>query len=1060
MMNTEELWTGARIFFEQAGGTNAEKQAVANYLQTGKNFAVVQKNCPNKDVEYKTLAALLKPFLSALTTQPQDSAPFKCAYRFFQYACEKLSFTVKGNFDEIICAFMECGLTFKEAMLLDVVITDFTKQPAYKAYVYQVSVFQNLRKKNEKLYRTFRDELYTVTEAEATLSPRTRDYYAAMFYGALQTVMENRELDDGKDVMAWCDRFERIAGKRRIKEVNWYYFSSVAHLVKRYAERLLKKEGRHFNTPVRDRQDVSVRKLVETYAYFEGPFKSDAAFCPALRIWFTEILNDRQMLSDVLGADESEAYDTDSLVTYTLHYLQRHPDDYEIAMQGVFQAPSKKIVTACAKTVENKIEDIQELFNEWLLKVPNPEKDNETAIRSIAAKLADVTDDRTFADVDDVEAFAKGCKLSGVTMLSKFDLSTPVYDRTGSKRVSEHCLKVFLDRYFTMKEVYRNRKCDKMAAQFDTVSFRRFLDRLFETWQNSDYDNKLKAAVVPYAFYTSNQNLLKLKKLCEKFCDNGRHQLAASVISIIAMNGGKYALMLVDGIANKFPYPKAKQAAAQAMAVAAERYKIPVDVLADMIIPDCGFGYDGTRAFTCGDETLTLQLMPGGDVAIFRGEKKLKALPEQGEAGKEAKKDFSDLKKELKTLFKLQTVRLERACLMGRCWTFGDFKKNYFDNPAMRLLCATLVWGVYDKSGALLQSFRICEDGSKLDYDYNDVEIADSAVVALVHACDLDAKQTQKWQAYLADNEIQQPFVQFCGVCFPDKESGKTKEISYAKYKLNMSHAMKIVNKYNMVRLPVEDGGSFGGWYLEDGTADYGFELLMDDLYVGCEFDYGCNMAVRFYTPSENKLEYWSHTENGALNPLAVPTRIVSSVMTAIVAVFPDIRQTSEGKAVKMPFKPFIHKNEMQFEEPEIITPTAQTPYGAKGRSAAMPAEAQTDVAAANDQKKDVAETDAQTEASANAATEAPKQDGKSVSAVSDNAAVQAQGETVYLEFVEGTSAKFWQAQADGCTLKVTFGRIGTNGSVSEKQFDTPQKAQKEAEKLIASKTNKGYVRK
>ena len=61
-------------------------------------------------------------------------------------------------------------------------------------------------------------------------------------------------------------------------------------------------------------------------------------------------------------------------------------------------------------------------------------------------------------------------------------------------------------------------------------------------------------------------------------------------------------------------------------------------------------------------------------------------------------------------------------------------------------------------------------------------------------------------------------------------------------------------------------------------------------------------------------------------------------------------------------------------------------------------------------------------------------------------------------EFVDSTSNKFWEAEVEGKTLNVTFGKIGTKGQNKPKDFATPEKAKAEMEKLIKEKTGKGYV--
>jgi predicted DNA-binding WGR domain protein len=61
-------------------------------------------------------------------------------------------------------------------------------------------------------------------------------------------------------------------------------------------------------------------------------------------------------------------------------------------------------------------------------------------------------------------------------------------------------------------------------------------------------------------------------------------------------------------------------------------------------------------------------------------------------------------------------------------------------------------------------------------------------------------------------------------------------------------------------------------------------------------------------------------------------------------------------------------------------------------------------------------------------------------------------------EFEEGGSSKFWEVSVDGSDMTVTYGRIGTSGQTKTKSFATNEAAQKEADKLVAEKTKKGYA--
>jgi DNA ligase len=63
-------------------------------------------------------------------------------------------------------------------------------------------------------------------------------------------------------------------------------------------------------------------------------------------------------------------------------------------------------------------------------------------------------------------------------------------------------------------------------------------------------------------------------------------------------------------------------------------------------------------------------------------------------------------------------------------------------------------------------------------------------------------------------------------------------------------------------------------------------------------------------------------------------------------------------------------------------------------------------------------------------------------------------------EFVEDKSSKFWEVWVSGSDMTTHWGRIGTDGQTKTKTFASPDKAQAEADKLIAEKTAKGYVEK
>jgi predicted DNA-binding WGR domain protein len=61
---------------------------------------------------------------------------------------------------------------------------------------------------------------------------------------------------------------------------------------------------------------------------------------------------------------------------------------------------------------------------------------------------------------------------------------------------------------------------------------------------------------------------------------------------------------------------------------------------------------------------------------------------------------------------------------------------------------------------------------------------------------------------------------------------------------------------------------------------------------------------------------------------------------------------------------------------------------------------------------------------------------------------------------VGGSSSKFWEVSVSGNAVTTRYGRIGSAGQSTTKEYADAAEAQAAAAKLIAEKTGKGYVEK
>ena len=61
-------------------------------------------------------------------------------------------------------------------------------------------------------------------------------------------------------------------------------------------------------------------------------------------------------------------------------------------------------------------------------------------------------------------------------------------------------------------------------------------------------------------------------------------------------------------------------------------------------------------------------------------------------------------------------------------------------------------------------------------------------------------------------------------------------------------------------------------------------------------------------------------------------------------------------------------------------------------------------------------------------------------------------------EFSEGSSNKFWEITLDGKSFTTTYGKIGTDGQSTVKEWPSEAEAKKQFDKLVAEKVKKGYT--
>jgi hypothetical protein len=262
----------------------------------------------------------------------------------------------------------------------------------------------------------------------------------------------------------------------------------------------------------------------------------------------------------------------------------------------------------------------------------------------------------------------------------------------------------------------------------------------------------------------------------------------------------------------------------------AEREGWTIDELADRTIPDAGFarpeddegrpvGTEAVLVLDYGPRQFTVKLDDDLEPVVTTAEGKVvKSLPapaknDDAEKAKEAKKAFSEAKKQAKDVVKRQGERLYEALCTQRSWPFDDWKRYLADHPIVGRQCVRLAWAAFEpgEDGKFLGCFRPLEDGSLTNEEDAAVTFPPDAVVRLAHQANVPATVGEAWRQHFADYDVEPLFVQFGRETYvlPEAKQKEAEVKDFEGHCLTTFQLRGRANKLGYQRGQAEDGGCF-----------------------------------------------------------------------------------------------------------------------------------------------------------------------------------------------------------------------------------------------------------
>lgn len=445
----------------------------------------------------------------------------------------------------------------------------------------------------------------------------------------------------------------------------------------------------------------------------------------------------------------------------------------------------------------------------------------------------------------------------------------------------------YFQQYMSDAIIEKKEAAEAIALVLNGQDLRENVQALYQLWISQGADTKKRGILTIYGIHSDDEMALLLKKQIDEWALGIRGAIAASAVQALALSPSHLALMAINSMAFKYKHKQVRNAAKEALRLAAKTRGMTEEELEDQLIPDLGFNKRGEKKIDYGSRTFTAYLTPGLKVELKTMEgKQIKSLPKPNakddtEKAELAKAELSAVKKQLRSMVSMQTQRLEMALSLHRYWSQATWTSLFVENPIMQQFAISLIWGEYQE-GKLLATFRYMEDGTFNTIEEEEHELMPDTAIGLVHPLELSEEERELWRQQLEDYEVVQPFPQIPRNVFRVEEGETVRVERFGGIQINGRSLLGKMTKYGWSRGSVQDGGFYDTFYKEDTRTGLGAELSFEGAPVGYEEDDVCLFDIQFYkagTVKRGSYEYDEIDDARRIAPKQVPERFFSEIL-------------------------------------------------------------------------------------------------------------------------------------------------------------------------------------
>lgn len=468
-----------------------------------------------------------------------------------------------------------------------------------------------------------------------------------------------------------------------------------------------------------------------------------------------------------------------------------------------------------------------------------------------------------------------------------------VYWQKSGNALDKDATRFILYRQSRVKEMRSDAEAKALIQLVDRETSGAFAKHVLEAYLDNSQDPKYKYFLSIAGLLGDDELTEKLRATINKWADNNRGKMAEYGVQALALVGTNKALRMIEQFSRKYRNKNKNigAAAEAAFVIAAEELNITPFELADRIIPD--FGFDGLfKHFEVKGKEYRAFIDNDFKLSYFDDDNKKTKTPPKG-TEKELQDEFKSIAKEVRDIVRSQSGRMEQYLVTQRKWSKTDWETFFLGNPIMFVYVLKLVWGAYSKEGNLQFSFRVQDDMTFINAEYEELELPEDEEIkiGMVHPLSLDEETQNQWSQMLEDEGMEQLFAQMKRpvITLPESEKAIKMTDKFNEMALDGKNFRGQMEKWGWRRGSVVDGGMISSY--RKLFPDIGIEAVIEveGIYVGFYDDYDPKMGtlcfIKIGTAKTGSYTYDepSNANDERLVPFGkVPAIIYSEVMAEL----------------------------------------------------------------------------------------------------------------------------------------------------------------------------------